>query len=88
MREPAEGMDPVAAVSQEHRVTVTELLRHRRAVRDHREALAANDALFDAARDLRRRAQQQINAGRPDLAVPYLDEVELFESAVQAVPGL
>jgi hypothetical protein len=69
-------------------VTAADLLRRRRAVRDHRDALAANDALFDAARDFRRRAQAQINAGHPELARPFLDEAELFEGAVQSVPGL
>ena len=64
------------------------LLARRRLVRDRAETLRINDALFDAARDLRRRAQAEINAGRPELAQPYLDEVSLFESAVQRVPGL
>jgi hypothetical protein len=41
-------MDPVAALSQGHGVTVGQLLRRRRAVRDHRETLMTNDALFDA----------------------------------------
>lgn len=63
-------------------------LARRRAVRDHREALVANGALFDAARELRRAAQVQVNAGHPELARPFLDEAELFESAAQAVPGL
>jgi hypothetical protein len=69
-------------------VTAAGLLRRRRAVRHRRDALAANDALFDAARDFRRRAQAQINAGHPDLARPFLDEAEMFESAAQSVPGL
>lgn len=69
-------------------MTVAALLRHRRAVRDHAEALRANDALFGVARGLRRHAQEQINAGHPERAVPFLDEAELFESAAQAVPGL
>jgi hypothetical protein len=81
-------MDPVAALPQGHGVTVGHLLRRRRAVRDRAEALAANDALFDAARDFRRRAQVQLNAGHPELARPFLDEAELFESAAQRVPGL
>lgn len=81
-------MDPVAAVQKVDRVTVGQLLAHRRLVRDRAETLRTNDALFDAARDLRRRAQAQINAGHPELAAPYLDEVSLFEDAVQRVPGL
>jgi hypothetical protein len=69
-------------------VTVGQLLRRRRAVRDHRETLMTNDALFDAARSFRRQAQAQVNAGHPELARPYLDEAELFEAAAQGVPGL
>lgn len=69
-------------------MTMTQALRHRRAVRDHREALAFNAALTDAASGLRRRAQAQIAAGHPELARPFLSEVALFESAVQPVPGL
>lgn len=78
----------MAAVQEVNRVTVGQLLARRRLVRDRAETLRTNDALFGAARDLRRRAQEQINAGRPELAAPYLDEVALFEGAVQAVPGL
>jgi hypothetical protein len=69
-------------------VSVSELIRRRRLVQRHRETLRSNDALFAAARDLRRAAQAQINAGHPELAAPYLDEVALFEGAVQAVSGL
>jgi hypothetical protein len=67
---------------------MTSALRRRRLVRDHRETLASNGALVDAARSLRRSAQQQINAGHPELARPYLDEAELFEGAIQRVAGL
>lgn len=69
-------------------MSTAELIRRRRAVRAHRETLQANDALFMAGRDLRRRAQQLINEGRPELAAPYLDEAGLFDSAIQPVPGL
>jgi hypothetical protein len=69
-------------------VTAADLLRRRRAVRHRRDTLAANDALFDAARDFRRRAQAQINAGHPDLARPFLEEAEMFEGAAQPVRGL
>ena len=69
-------------------MTLAGHLRHRRAVRDHEETLRSNDALFGVARGLRRTAQTYLNAGRPDLARPYLDEAELFEGAVQPVPGL
>jgi hypothetical protein len=64
------------------------LLRRRRLVARHEDALRLNDALFDAARDLRRRAQAQLNAGRPDLAQPYLDEAAVFEDATQRPRGL
>jgi hypothetical protein len=78
----------MAALPQGNGVTWRAALRRRRAVRDLTDALAANDALFDAARTFRRRAQEQLNAGHPELAQPYLDEAELFESATQALPGL
>jgi hypothetical protein len=81
-------MDPVAAVPQAGVVSVSELIRRRRMIQANRHRLAANDGLFDAARDLRRRAQQQVNAGHPELARPYLDEAELFESAAQPLPAL
>lgn len=68
--------------------TLAAQARRRRRVAAHVEALRANDALFEAARTFRRQAQAQLNAGHPELAAPYLDEAELFESAVQAVPGL
>lgn len=67
---------------------VAGVLRRRRMLRDHYDTLRANDGLYDVSRDLRRRAQAQINAGHPERAVPYLDEARLFESAVQPVPGL
>lgn len=64
------------------------LLRRRRAVARQHERLRTNDGLFAAARELRREAQAYVNAGRPDLAQPYVDEAELFESAAQRVAGL
>lgn len=69
-------------------MTVVELLRRRRAIQRHETTLRTNDGLFDAARDLRRRAQRELNDGRPDLAQPFIDEAELFESAIQRVAGL
>jgi len=69
-------------------MTVAELLRRRRAVAQNESTLRTNDALFDAARDLRRRAQPFLTDGRPELAQPYLDEAEVFESAVDLLPGL
>jgi len=64
------------------------LLARRRAVARHEEALRTNDALFEAGRDLRREAQAYLNAGRPDLAAPYLEEAQMFEGATQRPPGL
>lgn len=66
-------------------MSVVEILRRRRAVARHRDTLRTNDALYDAARDLRRRAQADLNAGRPDLAQPFIDEALLFEGATQRV---
>lgn len=60
-----------------------DLLRRRRAVRRHEDALRTNDALYDLSRELRRRAQAQLNAGRPDLAQPFIDEALMFEGATQ-----
>lgn len=69
-------------------MTAIALLRRRRAVARHADRLRANDRLFEAARELRREAQVYVNAGRPDLAQPYVDEAELFESAAQPLPPL
>ena len=68
-------------------MSVVDILRRRRAVARHRDTLRTNDALYDAARDLRRRAQADLNAGRPDLAQPFIDEALLFEGATQRVVG-
>lgn len=64
------------------------LLRRRRAILRRIERARSNDALFAAGRELRREAQVYVNAGRPDLAQPYVEEAELFESAAQPLPGL
>lgn len=69
-------------------MTVAGLLRARRAARDRAETAAADAALCDAARSFRRRAQQQVAAGHPELARPYLDEAEMFEAVVQRAPSL
>jgi hypothetical protein len=65
-----------------------DLLHRRRVVARERDALATNDALYDTARELRRRAQAHINAGHPELAAPYLDEARMWESAAQHPGGL
>jgi hypothetical protein len=67
-------------------VIAIDLLRRRIAVARHRDTLRTNDALYEAARDLRRRAQADINAGRPDLAQPFIDEALMFEAATQPLP--
>lgn len=69
-------------------VTLSDVLRRRRLMREHEHTLRTNDALADAARDLRREAQAYLNAGRPDLAQPYIDEALTFESAMRRPPGL
>lgn len=69
-------------------MSITALARRRRAVQRNRLALQTNDALFEAARDLRRRAQAEASAGHPELAEPFLDEARLFEDAAARPPGL
>lgn len=68
--------------------TLGDLLRRRRLVADHEHALRTNDSLAAAAREQRRLAQRYLNAGRPDLAQPYIDEALLFEAAMSRPPGL
>jgi uncharacterized protein YqeY len=67
---------------------LSEVLRRRRAIVDHEHTLRTNDALADASRALRREAQAYLNAGRPDLAQPYIDEAQVFESAMTRPEGL
>ena len=61
-------------------------LRYRRARLARAETARTRAGLSDAASGLRSLAQEQIDAGRPDLARPYLDEVALFEGAVRRLP--
>lgn len=68
--------------------TLTNLLRRRRAAVEHEHTLRTNDALARASRDLRREAQAYLNAGRPDLAQPYIDEAQVFEAAIHRPPGM
>ncbi len=68
--------------------SVLAALRRRRLIAAQRHALLTNDALFDAGRDLRRRAQERINAGDPQGATPFIAEAELFESAITPLPDL
>jgi hypothetical protein len=67
---------------------LTELLRRRRAAADHGHARRTNTALAVAAHEQRRLAQQYLDAGRPDLAQPYLDEAALFDAAMSRPPGM
>lgn len=69
-------------------MTVGELIRHRRLVRRTRADAAASAALRATAAEFRARAQQQVDAGHPELARPFLDEAEMFESAARPGPGL
>lgn len=64
----------------------TAALRRRRQIARYADRLRSNDALTDAGRDLRRRAQAHLDGGRPDLAQPFIDEAELFEGATQPLP--
>lgn len=64
------------------------VLRRRRAIARYADRRHANDRLRSVGGDLRRAAQPMLDAGRPDLAQPYLDEAELFESAAQPLPSL
>lgn len=67
---------------------LSELLRRRRLVAEHEHALRTNDALAEAGREQRRIAQDYLNAGRPDLAQPHIDEALLFEGAMSRPLGL
>jgi hypothetical protein len=67
---------------------LTDLLRRRRLVAEHEHTLRMNDALAESSRALRREAQAYLNAGRPDLAQPYIDEAQVFEAAIEHPPGL
>jgi hypothetical protein len=69
-------------------MSLVSALRRRRAIAEHEHTLRTNDALFQAGRELRREAQTYLNAGRPDLAQPYIEEALLFEAATTCPPGL
>lgn len=58
-------------------MTLLELARHRRAVRDRDASARATAGLLDAAAELRARAAHLPPSSRG----PYLEEAELFESA-------
>ncbi len=79
---------PLAALAGRLVTALSEVLRRRRAVAEHEHTLRTNDSLAESARQLRREAQAYLNAGRPDLAQPYIDEALLFESAMTRPPGL
>lgn len=68
--------------------TVVSMSRRRRAVLHRQQHARSNRALADAGRSLRAQAQAYLDAGRPDLAEPYLDEARLFEAAMQTTAGL
>lgn len=50
---------------------------------EQHDRAATNDALFEAARDLRRQAQQHLNAGEQRLADVLVEQAVLLESAAQ-----
>lgn len=55
--------------------------RRRRATATRERRQRTSSALSDAAQAFRGDAQVYLNAGRPDLAQPYVDEAEMFEAA-------
>lgn len=59
-----------------------------RTIVDNMDALRANDALFEAGRDARRRAQEAQNAGDHQEAARLLAEAETYEGAGQDIAGL
>lgn len=69
-------------------MTLGEAVRRRRLMHAYRDRAAANARLTEASSAFRRRAQEQVDAGRPELARPYLEEADLFDSAVRALPAL
>lgn len=69
-------------------MTMGQALAHRRAARDREESLRSTGALLGIGAGLRAQAQAQVLRGRPELAAPYLDEAELFESAARRSAGL
>lgn len=79
---------PLAALAGRLVSALADLLRRRRLVAEHEHTLRTNDSLAEAAREQRRIAQGYLNAGRPDLAQPYIDEAMLFEGAMSRPPGL
>ena len=66
-------------------MTVGDLIRHRRLIHRQRADAASSAALREAAAEFRRRAAAQ---PAPELAQPFLDEAELFESAAGRRPAL
>jgi hypothetical protein len=69
-------------------VTVGALIRHRRLVQRTRADATASAALREAAAEFRARAAEEVAAGHPELARPFLDEAEMFESAASPTRGL
>lgn len=65
-----------------------EAINRVKAVTEAHDALAANDALFEAGRDARRKAQTAINDGDKAEADRLLAEARYFESAAQGIPGV
>lgn len=65
------------------------VLRRRRAVARYADRLRTRTRLAESAAVLTDAARPYLDAGRPDLAQPYLDEAEvLAEAAREPLPAL
>ena len=71
----------MAPLAEGVRVSVVEVLHHRRALARSAARMRRRVDLFSVARDLRREAQPFLDRGRPDLAAPYVEEAEVLEEA-------
>jgi hypothetical protein len=65
-------------------VSPTAALRRRRAIAHYADSRRTRTRLADTAAELTSRAQPYLDAGRPDLAQPYLDEAEVLAEAAGA----
>lgn len=64
-------------------VSPTAALARRRAIARNADARRTRGSLADTAAELRGRAQPYLDAGRPELAEPYLDEADLMAEAAR-----
>jgi hypothetical protein len=59
-------------------------LRRRRAIASYADTLRTRTILADTVAELRALARPLLDAGRPELAQPYLDEAEVLAEAAGA----